>query len=153
MPFPSELTTPPVMKTYFVELTDSPPATGELSPLQPTPSRPAYRSLAPPDRRTARHRWESRAARAGAARVSPTALLRPVVTAPNAPMLRVCTRTRPRVGGRRRRLCLRGRTESALARSRANARVHPPRLLPGSDPRLAPDRVSPRPCRADRLDR
>jgi len=25
MPFPSELTTPPVTKMYFVELTDSPP--------------------------------------------------------------------------------------------------------------------------------
>src|SRR5574341_2080924 len=74
IPFPRELTTPPVTKMYFVELTDSPPSFGEKTPLPPTKGLQAYRCLALPDRQTASRPSESRATAAAAARAVPIVL-------------------------------------------------------------------------------
>src|SRR3989442_6227604 len=83
MPLPRELTTPPVTKMYFVELTDSPPSVAASAPLRRTgdpPRCPRPGRRTPP---TAPRRSAGRAATAAAARGAPSALPGPAeFTAP-----------------------------------------------------------------------
>src|SRR5256886_6501213 len=73
MPLPSELTTPPVTKMYFVELTDSPPSSAGSSGFPRTGDRPPCPRRAPPGPRTAPRRSGCRATAGAAARAAPNA--------------------------------------------------------------------------------
>src|SRR2546426_3905697 len=85
MPLPRELTTPPVTKMYFVELTDSPPSVAASAPLRRTgdpPRCPRPGRRTPP---TAPRRSAGRAATAAAARGAPSALPGPAGGPPPPP--------------------------------------------------------------------
>src|SRR2546422_3365486 len=85
IPLPRELTTPPVTKMYFVELTDSPPSVAASAPLRRTgdpPRCPRPGRRTPP---TAPRRSAGRAATAAAARGAPSALPGPAGAAPPPP--------------------------------------------------------------------
>src|SRR5205807_7661125 len=77
MPFPRELTTPPVTKMYFVELTDSPPAVGRSVGRSGPPPRSADPRLclrpAPPAPGTAPRRSRRRGTAGAAAPAAPNA--------------------------------------------------------------------------------
>src|SRR2546430_16619115 len=84
MPLPSDETTPPVTKMYFVELTDSPPSDAGSTALPRTANRPRCPRPAPPGRRTPPRRSARRAATAAAAPVAPTAPRDRAAAAPSA---------------------------------------------------------------------
>src|SRR5438067_8009446 len=84
MPLPSDETTPPVTKMYFVELTDSPPSDAGSTALPRTADRPPCPRRAPPGRRTPPRRSARRAATAAAAPVAPTAPRERAAAAPSA---------------------------------------------------------------------
>src|SRR2546426_11971199 len=100
MPLPRELTTPPVTKMYFVELTDSPPSVAASAPLRRTgdpPRCPRPGRRTPP---TAPRRSAGRAATAAAARGAPSALPGPAGAAPPPPAPRRGRRAQRHAGGR-----------------------------------------------------
>src|SRR5205807_9715021 len=112
IPLPSDETTPPVTKIYFVELTGSPPSgAGSTAPPRiadcpPCPPRER------PGRQATLRRSAGRAARAAAAPAAPIAPRAPAVAAPTARAPHACTHRRPRAGDTGPTPCPRGRTGS-----------------------------------------
>src|SRR2546421_1567913 len=96
MPFPRELTTPPVTKMYFVELTSSPPAVGRSTPLPRSGDPRSYPRLEPRAPHTAPRRSRRRAATGATAQAAPNAPPGRVPAAPSAPARPVYRRTRRR---------------------------------------------------------
>src|SRR3989442_9241555 len=98
MPLPRELTTPPVTKMYFVELTGSPPLAGARVVPPPCSGLRPYPRPAPPADRTVPPRWECRAPAGAAARGAPRSLPEPAGAAPQAAARPPWRATRPPAG-------------------------------------------------------
>src|SRR2546422_3946240 len=103
IPLPSDDTTPPVTKMYFVELTDSPLSVGGSTVSPRNAGRLPCRPRAPRAPQTALRRSEFRAAAVAAAPAAPSAPPAPARVGPSDPALLACRRRPPRADGRSRR--------------------------------------------------